>query len=963
MEPRGLLQAVVRLLPDRLRQSPENPIQHDRLPPTTAAIEIDYPVVERTPAEATEATKWLLFAAATVPGALSLLGAWFPDFRATVALLALITAAVFAAYWFVAPFSVGRALVAAVAAGLAAFVAANLMHRLYYAALLSLVVIQVVFASHLAMAYLYLRTAAPFDKTRAREIRARWSRRWQPLLAPIPGLELWLPAQALFAAAFLLPFVVFAVEPTRVFETAVIYLLSTACLVAGICLQRVMVRNLFGRPLPPISEQWQALRRSVAEWWTYNSRESQAPGVHQGPAGSCRARRGIVVALLLAWAALWVACAARQKEQPADSLTAVHEYNTTDDIFGPPVQTSPASSTPADVAPPSPPLPGSDSFLASIAYWLAATAVTLVTPAVMTLLAATTWLLAASGPAVAGVEQLCGKARRSRALGTGGWEQIVSDLRHSDDEIEKESVFLGTNAHDDTPVIVPRRVFREHAHLLGDTGSGKTTLGILPLLTQLMRFGDASIIVLDLKADDQLFLESLRQEADRLARERKINYPCRWFTTVLGRSSYVFNPLTQRVMATLSPDQRTDSLTAALGLQYGTDYGRKYYGDANYDVLNFAIRSSSKLECFADLEEALLRAELISPLPKKVRESATHVSSSVRRLARILPLNACSKIRTPQAALDAAIDLGDVFCRPQSLYVGLPPAAGISSTAEIARLFLYSLMDAAQAHPSSEPRVQVYLFIDEFQRIVSHNIELFLQQARSMNIGCILANQSLADLDQIGADLIPAVQTNTRFRQIFGAGHRDDIRTIIDTSGETVSGHRTWQFRQGTFEPELDRLTVSEQRGPRLSINDILLMTDAPGRSIAYIRRGDGYAQYGGMPFVMDSVYHISETEYKDRRREPWPAASESTVVARLDSTTTPPPPVILDDVSQNPPSTPHVKTAPTPFRPQPAPQDSGDEESDSGEPDDDIDRRYELQQEDHDRWRRRVLRRRSEPE
>ena len=55
-------------------------------------------------------------------------------------------------------------------------------------------------------------------------------------------------------------------------------------------------------------------------------------------------------------------------------------------------------------------------------------------------------------------------------------------------------------------------------------------------------------------------------------------------------------------MPKLSPDQRTDVITAALGLQYGNDYGRKFYGDANYDVLNYALREYPNVESLAELE-------------------------------------------------------------------------------------------------------------------------------------------------------------------------------------------------------------------------------------------------------------------------------------------------------------------------------------------------------------------------
>jgi len=58
-----------------------------------------------------------------------------------------------------------------------------------------------------------------------------------------------------------------------------------------------------------------------------------------------------------------------------------------------------------------------------------------------------------------------------------------------------------------------------------------------------------------------------------------------------------------------------------------------------------------------------------------------------------------------------------------------------------------------------------FVVIDKFQRMVANNLEHMLQVARSMNVGVILANQSMEDLKTRGTDLIPALEANCRFRQ------------------------------------------------------------------------------------------------------------------------------------------------------------------------------------------------------
>jgi len=987
MDFRYLAASLVRLFPSRLRQSADNPLQPDRLPPTVDNVELDYPVAQHTPAAASAAARAYLFAAAVAPGVLSLIGFWTPlaFFNASISLLALAIAAALAAYWLLAPRLPALAPAAAATAGPATLLAAS---RIAYPQLLALAIIvavQVALCDRLVTNYLYLKTAAPMDRARGQQIRARWGRRRQPTRAPLPGTELWIVSQVLFALLFAAPILLLALEPIGMYRTAAVYLIALMALFTGALVRNLAARSLFGRSLPPLRRQLPAVKQAIVEWLTYNSHGILAPGVHSNPAGSCRARRGLSFALILAFATLWVACAVRPTSpiemlyhslrmgvavsertsppQPSPNLTPAEQKfagDRSEEYLALKRRLAEESSGNANRSDTPPAL--ASGFWSACLLLIFMSVVEVVVPALMSLSVAAVWLVAATGPTLAGVDQLCGAAPRRRVLSTDHWDMLVNRLRSSQDKVEQESLFLGTNARDDSPVLVPRSVFQEHAHLLGDSGSGKTALGILPLVTQLVRFGDASVIVIDLKADDQLFLETLRDEAQRVGEQKGISYPFRWFTTVLGRSSFVFNPLTQPFMGTLSSAQQTDVLISALGLQYGEDYGRKFYSDANYHMLASALAICPHPQSFGELELALLNVDQRGLLPRKTIEAATHVRSSIRRLAGWLPLNACEKIRTPRATLDAAIDLADLFRQPQALYVALPTAAGVSSTAEIARLFIYLLMSAAQAHPASEKRVQVYLVIDEFQRIVAHNVELFLQQARSMNIGCILSNQSLADLDRIGAELVPAMRTNTRFRQIFGAGHRDDINDLIETSGETVHAYRTWKMEPSLLGAALNELTLTEQRHSRLSINDILMATDALGRNIACVRRGEGYAQYGGLPFVMDSVFHIPKHEYERRQRMPWPAGDERTIVSRLDSPLTPPPPTILDDLHPPAPPPPAKSADPAVILDDSSPSDasprtepalaSADDENDL------IDDIYQQQRDHDEKWRRRAKRR-----
>lgn len=988
-----IIQAVLRLLPGNLNQSPDNPIQIDRLGDISGA-ELDFPVYQDPPAVARRRLGILVFLASLVAPVLAWFGDLLPFYMLTGGLntIALLIATALVVYGLVAKW---WPLAAVALAIISLPIVAMLVRDIPFAlgTLIVVAVAQIVFADSLATSFLYFKTAAPLPRPQSNTARSLWKKRFYNFRQPIRGSEVYLLGGLVMLPAGWLVLSHLSKhgsnssfeQTTKLFSLLVV--LGSAWFLAS----ENLLTLLYGRKPYSLLAASRAMIRALTAWSNYNRLASPGAGVHQSPAGPCGIRRSLLVGTIIGWACLWAGFQLSPVRSPmevifdqADHAMREQRQSKTPDIDFEAAKPAPLTADEEEFLRLLPPDQQSEYMRKRLLQPLVADTLeqarttrngkspqslvldslskagTIVlralVPSVGTLLAAFALLLPMAGRALAGIEECFGRDEPKRQFTTLNWERLVTRLRHSNDKTEQDSVLMGVNSRDDTPVMVPRIVFQEHAHMLGDTGSGKTSQGLAPLLTQLMRFNDCSIVVLDLKADNQSLFEALREESKALTDESRAKdpnhagYPFRWFTTVLGRSSFAFNPLAQSMMPKLSPDQRTDIITAALGLQYGSDYGRKYFGDANYDVLNYALRRFPNVESLAELEEILLGAQKFD-LPEDTKKAGSHVRSSVRRLARIRALNACRTKGTPQSVLDNAIDLDQVFTRPQSLYVALPPASGISNTAEIARIFLYSLLAAAQTHVGK--RTQVYLVIDEFQRIVSKNVELFLQQARSMNIGCILSNQSLADLDSVGADLIPAVRTNTRFRQVFGAGHQADIEDIVYSSGEATYGMRSWSFASGVFRPYLQGFNIAETRNTRLSLNDVLLATDAAGRNIACVRRGAGYAQFGGMPFIMDSVHHISSEKYDDRCKQEWPAVDERTLVATLADTFDTPDTrkaVILEST----PSVPQNSILETPELDQG--DDSNVEETDSliseqsseGVEFSDLDRMHEMSEEAH---------------
>jgi hypothetical protein len=98
-----------------------------------------------------------------------------------------------------------------------------------------------------------------------------------------------------------------------------------------------------------------------------------------------------------------------------------------------------------------------------------------------------------------------------------------------------------------------------------------------PLGEELIRAGDA-VVVIDLKGQMSQF-ETMRLAAKRYGRTFK------YFTNVLGRSSYICNPYTQVNSATTSLTQFVETIMESLRLNHGDGYGSRFFSSQSREWL------------------------------------------------------------------------------------------------------------------------------------------------------------------------------------------------------------------------------------------------------------------------------------------------------------------------------------------------------------------------------------------
>ncbi len=469
-----------------------------------------------------------------------------------------------------------------------------------------------------------------------------------------------------------------------------------------------------------------------------------------------------------------------------------------------------------------------------------------------------------------------GRTQRPDDDGRVEWQWYVDRMKDSahvaQDPIggairEADHLFLGIEPHARFPVLLHEKLLSEHAYFMGDSGSGKTSLGLMPLIMQLMR-GHAGpdgattpsppMVIIDLKGDPALF-NLVRKEAAARGQE------FRFFTTEKGMASHYFNPFDSFSTENRSDIELCNLMLDALGLNHGEGYGRGYFSRQSRGLLLDAITHERKPQSFDELYEVIKELRTTSD----VYQDTVELVSTIHALTQYPILSTKRALKRPEQA----VHMPSVIERRQVVYFWLSAAVESVSAREIAKLALYSLLSTCidrQRSTPGQPVRQVYVVIDEFQRIAAENFKIILEQARSFGLSAMLANQSIADLDTPSFDLRPTIRTNTRVKRYFSVTDPKEIRDLADGSGQEVMRLTSTSTSSSGHASESAR----DMLKPRFTTNDILAVSDHPLDSILHVSRGSGYTQFAGLPIVLRSGWPIARDEYERLQATPWPDAS-----------------------------------------------------------------------------------------
>ena len=488
--------------------------------------------------------------------------------------------------------------------------------------------------------------------------------------------------------------------------------------------------------------------------------------------------------------------------------------------------------------------------------------------------------------------------RTGEAHARNPWDNRIERIFESRNPDEREHLYLGRSVYGDYPVLLHRKLLERHAHILGSSGSNKTSIGMAPLLSQIMAREDSSVLIIDLKGD-MAFFECARREA------LWAGLPFRWFTNLTGRSSYVFNPLDQSHLPLLTLNQQTQVTLQALSLEYGEDYGRGYYSAMMETVLAAYLGRFPEIRSFRDLNRYMTDPATLRTAGLKDDDllDSKALEVTVRRLAQLNALNLKQEDLVDRPGVyERRINLPDVFATPQVVYFYLSAPQEPKTVSMIGKLALFTLLSAAAQFQQGERR-QVYIFADEFQRLLSQSLEIFFEQARSMKLAFILANQDLSQLKSKGVDIMTLVDSCTAFKQVFTAHDLNSMQLLEQISGEALYHLAGWteyvdrrvnersdhvfaiEHAPDATVEQMAQVNVHEGQGPRMERNTVIEVSADQFGSFVRFAQSSGFTRFSGYVTPIISEYHVSEEEFRFRANAPWPDESSETLTVTADGT------------------------------------------------------------------------------
>ena len=308
-------------------------------------------------------------------------------------------------------------------------------------------------------------------------------------------------------------------------------------------------------------------------------------------------------------------------------------------------------------------------------------------------------------------------------------------------------------------ITVKEDMLNHHLHVLGPTGSGKTSLVILPLARQAIE-KDRGCCFIDFKGDE-VFKRYVCQKAKE--KGRKFSY----FSIDPNEASIGYNPL-------LSGDvnSKVDRIMTALELVYHGPAG--FY--SNVQAMAFVELLKEIIQDEKEVNFSSVKASLEDPhFLRRVDITSQEVKGLLAAISWIAGIEVINCGR---------LDLSKVIKNGEIVFFALKSQVNTRLAEAIGKMLIIDLKSQAVSRKETDP--PYFIFIDEFQNLACSHFVDVISKVRSANFCLVLSNQSRGNLSNVSAAFENAIFTNTATKIIFMQEDPLDARFWSDKTGQTT---------------------------------------------------------------------------------------------------------------------------------------------------------------------------------
>ncbi|OQP49836.1 type IV secretion system DNA-binding domain-containing protein [Niastella populi] len=334
-----------------------------------------------------------------------------------------------------------------------------------------------------------------------------------------------------------------------------------------------------------------------------------------------------------------------------------------------------------------------------------------------------------------------------------------------------KGLLLGKNKHQgkETSVSIPTAHRLKHMHIIGGTGTGKSTL-LLNMIVQDIR-NNTGVCVLDPHGD--LVEKILTYIPERRAKDVLIIDPAD------AEHPVGFNILSAH--SEIEKDILASDLVAAFK-RLSTSWGDQMNSVFANAILAFL--ESSQGGTLADLRRFLVDTSFRNAILRTVadpsvlyywqREYLLLKNSSVGSILTRLDSFLRPKLIRNMVCQQKSLDFGRMMDEGKIILVKLSQGLIGSENSYLLGTFITAkIQQAAMARQAQaqESRRDFFLYVDEFQHFITPSMSSILSGTRKYGLGLVLAHQQLAQISD--AELASAILANAGTRICFRLGETD----------------------------------------------------------------------------------------------------------------------------------------------------------------------------------------------